>query len=97
MSKQLFKEAETLAGYITVHSGSLLLCDGVWDSSNLPDDSKINIDLEEDASLKIPVSAIRQNGKRFILIAIDSAVRHVPDSTKTVEIESDEDVPKDAP
>ena len=91
MKKNLFKETETLAGYITVHSGSLLLSDGVWDSTNLHPDSKIQFDLEEDGSHQIPVTTIRQNGKRFILIALDASIPQIPDINRTVEVESDED------
>ena len=90
-TKQLFKSTETLAGYITVHSGSLLLSDGVWDSTNLHPDSKINIDLEEEGSRKIPVTTILQGGKRFVLIALDAGISHLPDTDRTVDVESDED------
>jgi hypothetical protein len=91
MSKNLFKDTETLAGYLTVHSGSLLLSDGVWDSTHLHEESKLNIDLEEEGSYKIPVTTIRQNGKRFILISLDAAIPRLPNTEKTVPVESDED------
>ena len=73
--KPLFAETEQHVGDILVTSGSLLLTDGIWDSGKIHKDNKLNLDLDEENHVKIPVTTIIQNNKRYILIDIDSAIK----------------------
>jgi hypothetical protein len=70
----IFKNNETLIGYIETDSGTLLLTDGTWEDNipkNTQEKIKINLELE---SCKIPVIALQKSGKRFLILAIDSNI-----------------------
>jgi hypothetical protein len=69
-----FAESQQIVGHITVASGSLLLTDGVWDSPEISEENKQLVDLgPEYESVKIPVSTVIQNNKRYIILSVDDA------------------------
>jgi hypothetical protein len=75
-TKQLLKFAEDrrVVGYITVVSGSLLITDGVWDSPQIAAADKQVVDLGPDwESVRIPVSTVIQDNKKYIILAVDDA------------------------
>jgi hypothetical protein len=71
---EIFTEEETIVGYVDTDSGSLLIADGVWETSlvGVSDRNRLVIDVERD-NIRIPIIATKQNGRRFLLIPIDAA------------------------
>ena len=94
--KHLFQETEQLAGHIIVDSGSLLITDGIWDSPGISKANKIKLDLDEDKRLKVPVTTVLQNGRRFIILDVDGAVEVSP-VTEKVDTEDEVEVPEEEP
>ena len=92
----LFKETEQVAGHIVLESGTLLLTDGVWDAPGVKAANKLKLDLQEDGRISVPVTTILQNGKRYILLCIDSGTRlGVEDGL--VDIEDPVEIPPETP
>jgi hypothetical protein len=70
---QLFNEESTLIGHITTDSGGLLLTDSIWQDVIPKVKDQIIIQLDVPPRQRIPVRALRKDGKRYLLIAIDEA------------------------
>ena len=68
-----FTETEKILGYVNIPSGSLLLVDGAFES-DLPVNKQHCLTLDLNAEyVSLPIIAIQQHGKRFILIPLDAA------------------------
>lgn len=69
-----FTETETLIGHVVTASGSLLLADGsVQTALQLSQLDIVHLDVDKEQT-KIPVYAVNQNGKRYLIVAIDDAL-----------------------
>ena len=92
--KNIFQEKEQLAGHVVIDSGSLLITDGIWDANGISQNNKLKLDLGEDKVLKVPVTTMLQNGRRFVILDIDAAVG-VEAPSDTVETEEPAELPKE--
>lgn len=84
---------QTLVGHVETDSGSLFIVDGVWKDAipavfqktllfeNALTDEKRNV---------LPVYLLRNQGKRFLLIALDDGV---PAADRPFEVETENPVP----
>jgi len=84
------EKKESIVGYITLNTGTLLLTDGVWvDNIKVSQEEKLAIDLGTDR-IKIPVIATKQNNRRFLLIPLDAAVQQNVSEDLTADIDEEE-------
>ncbi len=91
----IFKESETVIGYIETDSGSLLITDGIWDSIvNVNPRNRVHVDLGVDR-IRLPVIATKQNDRRFLLIPIDQAEPLADSSTDKVNVEEPSATPEE--
>lgn len=78
-----FLEEEKIVGYINIPSGSLLLVDGAFEVDlKLNSKHSLALDLQMEG-VRIPVMSTQQNGKRYLLIPLDSA-QAIDDSNGTI-------------
>jgi hypothetical protein len=71
---ELFQDGESIIGYVTLNTGTLLITDGVWsDNLSVSAEEKLSIDLGVD-NIRLPVIAAKQGGQRFLLIPLDRGV-----------------------
>jgi hypothetical protein len=95
-AKDLFHDKETLVGYVETSAGGILLTDGGWeDDLPLTTQESLSIDLNIESS-RIPVIAVRKNDKRFLILALDDAIKtsflnEVVETIDKVEIPKDEE------
>lgn len=92
-----FTPHEKLVGHIITVSGSLLLADGAIQTAlKLSQRDIVHLDVDKEQT-KIPVYAVNQNGKRFLIVAIDDALPMEYNPQETVRIEDPADVPEAPP
>lgn len=90
-----FKEREQLIGHVTSASGSLILVDGAIQTAlRLPASEVVELDLNKD-NHKIPVYAVQQNGKRFLLVSIDDAVPIQYNTKDRIKVSDPVDIPEE--
>ena len=93
-AKDLFQNKETVIGYIETSAGGVLLTDGGWEEDvPLTTQESTALDLNIEPS-RIPVIAVRKNGKRFLILAIDDATPSTFINSK-VDIEDAAELPKE--
>lgn len=92
---ELFKDGESIIGYVTLNTGTLLITDGVWsDNLSVSPEEKLSIDLGMD-SIRLPVIAAKQGGQRFLLIPLDRGVSASDiQSNGIVDMADNADLPK---
>ena len=92
-----FTPQEKLIGHIVTASGSLLLADGaVQTALKLSQLDIVSIDVDKEQT-KIPVYAVNQNGKRFLIIAIDDALPTSYNTDEKVVVEDMVTIPEEPP
>ncbi len=87
---KVFTEEGTAIGALVSSSGSVLLTDGVWESS-VPSHEKIAIDLHLE-NKTIPIRAIKIKDKRYLILSLDEAVESSEVTSDVVEVT---DLPKE--
>ena len=83
---------QKLVGYVETDSGSLFIVDGVWKDS-IPTVFQKSL-LYEDALVDekknvLPIYLIQNQGKRFLLIALDDGI---PSAERVLEVETEDPV-----
>jgi len=85
-SDKLFTEEGNIIGYVATDSGGLLLVDGIWRSVVPKSKDQMTLELDGPSRQRIPVRALRKDGKRFLILAIDEG-QELGIPKETVEIE----------
>jgi len=97
MAKEIeFTDGQAVIGYVTTHSGSIAILDGIIESElKQPPDNFVAVDVNLDKK-RIPVIATKQGGRRYLLLALDAA-EEIPsmrintvDTEERVEMETPE-------
>lgn len=93
----VFTEKENIIGYVTTDSGTLLITDGIWeDRIKVNAMNKVSVDLGSD-SIRVPVIATLQNGRKFLLIPIDQGEPIVSRAGDIVAVDAQAVVPEIEP
>ena len=71
----IFEDEEKVIGHVETDSGGVLITDLVWDAP-ATHQKRVKIDLEL-GRVKIPVKAVRVDGKRRLIIEIDEGVDYI--------------------
>lgn len=90
-----FTDKEEVIGYVETHSGSIVFVDGIVEPDiNLSPRSYVSLDLHLDKQ-KVPIVAVKQSGRRFLLIPLDAAVPIQNNTNDKVETEDRVEIPKE--
>ena len=85
--KELFTEKERVIGHVELDSGSLMITDGIWETSlGIAEKNRVVVDLNMD-KVRLPIIATRQGNQRFLLIPIDLAEPVSVSLDQTVSVE----------
>lgn len=91
----MFTNKEEVVGFIETHSGSVVLVDGIVEPDiNLSPRSYVSLDLHLDKK-RIPVVAVKQNGRRFLLLPLDAAGPIQNNTNDKVDTEDPVEVPEE--
>jgi hypothetical protein len=89
-----FTEKEQIVGYVELHSGSIILVDGIVEPDiNLSQRSYVSLDLGLDRK-RVPIVATQQGGRRYLLIPLEAATPIENPAGETVQTEDQVEMPK---